>query len=225
MDVAEAIDRRRSIRCFRSDPVPQDVLRGIVQTALRSPSASNSQPWELAVVSGGRLDKIKQAFLDNASRPPSPDIPLSARYPDPWASRRAAVMTGILEKLGVAPDDRQARAEWGLSVCRLWGAPSCVYLMMDRAFYHAAATPNVWNLFDCGLIAQDLLLLATEQGLGTVPAVQPVVYPDILRKILGISDSKLIVLAIAIGYPNNGNPINDLRADREPLDLMARFYT
>jgi nitroreductase len=208
VDVIEAINERRSIRCFKPDPVPQATLRRITEAAIHSPSASNSQPWELAVVGGARLEKIKQAFVNNSGNPPCPDIPVAARYPEPWDSRRTSVTASILAKLGIDREDKEKRAEWGKNSFRLWGAPTCIYVMIDRSFYCAESTSNVWNIFDCGLIAQDVLLLATENGLGTIPSVLPVLYPDILRKILGLPDSKMIVMAMPIGYEDTASPVN-----------------
>lgn len=74
MDVLEAVNKRKSIRAFKSDPVPEGTLKKIVQGALHAPSASNSQPWELAVVSGAKLEEIKKAILETADRP-TVDLP------------------------------------------------------------------------------------------------------------------------------------------------------
>jgi len=224
MDVIETINKRKSIRSFKPDPVPPDVLTKIVEGSLRSPSASNSQPWELAVVSGAKLEEIKQAYLDNSRSKPCFDVPIPLKYPEPWSSRQAEVMAGILGKLGIAREDKQKRIEWGLNAHRLWGAPSCIYIMIERSFYSADGITNVWNLFDCGLITQNILLIATANGLGSIPAIQPVLYPDILRKILSIPDSKLMVLGIPLGYIDSSNPVNQLRTMREPLEKVARFY-
>jgi nitroreductase len=225
MNVIEAINKRHSVRAFKSDPVPQDLLKKIVTDALRAPSASNSQPWEFAVVSGAKLDEIKKAFLDSATSMPTLDISISLQYPEPWASRRAAVMAGVLEKLGVARDDKQKRMEWGAWGFKLWGAPSCIYVMIDRDFYTANNALNHWNLFDCGLVAQNIMLLATENGLGTIPAIQPVLYAGMIRKILGLPENKLITMGIPIGYTDNSNPVNEFRTTREPLEKVARFYS
>jgi len=146
MDVIETINKRKSIRSFKPDPVPPDVLTKIVEGSLRSPSASNSQPWELAVVSGAKLEEIKQAYLDNSRSKPCFDVPIPLKYPEPWSSRQAEVMAGILGKLGIAREDKQKRIEWGLNAQRLWGAPSCIYIMIERSFYSADSITNVWNL-------------------------------------------------------------------------------
>jgi nitroreductase len=51
-----------------------------------------------------------------------------------------------------------------------------------------------------------------------------VVYPEVLRKVLEIPDSKLIVLGIAIGYPNWDEPVTQIHSVREPQDNVARWY-
>lgn len=224
MDVVEAINKRQSIRGFKSDPVPSDILRKIAEGALRSPSASNSQPWELAVVTGVKLNEIKEAFVASAAKASVMDLPLQMQYPEPWASRRRLVMAGILEKMGIQREDRQRREEFGLHGMRLWNAPAVIYVMMDREFYQYNNATNIWPIFDCGLITQDIMLLATHYGLGTIPAVQPVLYPEILREKLELPASKMMVIGIAIGYPDPDYKANQLRTSREPFEKMVKFY-
>jgi nitroreductase len=223
MNVWEAVNKRKSIRAFKPDPVPTEILKKIVEGALQAPSASNSQPWELAVVSGAKLEEIKKAFLENTGRP-TVDLPGAIQYPEPYASRRAAVMAGALHLMGIAKEDKQARAQWGIQGAKLWGAPSCIYVMIDRGFFYIDDKINIWPAFDCGAITQTILLLATENGLGTIPAIQPVLFPDLLREKLNLSASKLMVLGIPIGYPDREAAVNKLRTTREPLETMARFY-
>jgi nitroreductase len=50
MDAFEAIDQRRSIRSFTDQPVPDDVLRRILEAGTRAPSAGNMQAWEFVIV-------------------------------------------------------------------------------------------------------------------------------------------------------------------------------
>ena len=61
-------------------------------------------------------------------------MPGAMQYPEPYASRRAAVMAGALEMMGIAREDKQARVQWGIQGAKLWGAPSCIYVMIDREF-------------------------------------------------------------------------------------------
>ena len=50
MDVFECIRRRRTVRDFKPDPVPETIVRKILQAARWAPSSSNSQPWHFIVI-------------------------------------------------------------------------------------------------------------------------------------------------------------------------------
>ncbi len=64
MDVLEAIRGRRSIRRFKSDPIPEDDLMRILEAATWAPSAGNCQPWEFVIVTDEELKReIARAAL------------------------------------------------------------------------------------------------------------------------------------------------------------------
>ena len=50
MDVYEAIRTRQSVRRYRPDPVPDDVLNRVLEAMRLAPSAGNKQPWRFVVV-------------------------------------------------------------------------------------------------------------------------------------------------------------------------------
>ncbi len=54
MELAEAIRGRRSVRRFKSDPIPRDVVEKILDLALWAPSAMNKQDWRFIVVEGAK---------------------------------------------------------------------------------------------------------------------------------------------------------------------------
>jgi nitroreductase len=105
-----------------------------------------------------------------------------------------------------------------------YGAPVVIYLLVGRSFFYQQKGINVWSLYDCGAAVQNIMLLATSHGLGTVAQAQAVVFPDIIRKVLGIHESKLISLGIAVGYPDWDDPITKARTKREPLGDIAKWY-
>lgn len=224
MDIAEAISQRKSIRAFRPDAVSQDVLKEIMELALRAPSWANTQSWEFAIVGGSKLEEIRRAYIEKAEELPNPDLAFPREFPEPFDSRRRAVGRKLFEILGIGREDREKRRWWYLQGLRLFEAPSVIYIYIDRSFYSQGDSLNVWPIFDCGLIAENIMLLATKFGLGTIPEIQAVVYPNVLRKILGIPDSKLIVLGIAIGCPDWDAPVNQFRSQREPLDSVAKWF-
>jgi nitroreductase len=226
MDVIQAIKERKSVRAFKPDPVPLDLLKKIIEQALRAPSWANTQPWEFAVVTGQKLKAIQDAFVKRgiAAMPNSKsEVPRPPSFPEPFASRIKKMQ--IQENRGrtsqSSKEEMEARTfnNW-----RHYGATTCIYLLIDKNLVFQEQGDNMWAVFDCGAVEQTLMLLATNYGLGTVAQAQAVVYPDIVRKELGIPEGKLIALGIAIGYPDWKNPANDDYRGREPLETMAKFY-
>jgi len=219
MDLVEAINKRKTTRGFVPDPVPQEILREIMTFALRAPSWGNTQPWEFAIASGKTLEQIKQGFADKADEEPSPDLPFPRSFPEHILSRLPGGPRAPANR-----DDRELRRERQLEGSKLYGAPCAIYIYIDRKIFEQEGYHNVYTIFDCGLIAENIMLLAVERGLGTVAAAASVRCPDVLRKILGIPDTKLIVLGILIGYPDQDHPQFRVYSPREPLDKIARWY-
>ncbi|MFU8796102.1 MAG: nitroreductase [Dehalococcoidia bacterium] len=226
MEIAEAIRQRKSIRAFKPDPVPQEVLRELLELALRAPSFANTQPWEFAVVTGADLERIRRAYVDNAEAGIEgvADIPYPGGFPELYDARRRTVGKKVFELKGIGREDREKRKWWLMQGLRLFGAPCVIYVLTDRSFCLPAGGANPWPVFDCGLLAAHIMLLAPGYGLGTIAQIQAVAYPGVLRETLGIPDSKLILLGIAIGYPDPNDPINGLCSERDPLDQVSTWH-
>lgn len=58
MELSEAIKGRRSVRRFKPDPVPREVLEDILELAQWAPSAMNGQDWRFIVVRGVEKEKL-----------------------------------------------------------------------------------------------------------------------------------------------------------------------
>jgi nitroreductase len=218
MEISEAIQQRKSIRAFKPDPVPPDTLKKILEEALRAPSWANTQPWEFAVAAGKPLDEIRSRFLAKGMTSAAPDVPRPPEFPERYAAR-----IRVLDKQNrlVTQKDWDSRRVQNF---RHYGAPAVIYLLTGRDFYYQTKGLNVWALYDCGAVAGNIMLLATQYGLGTVAQAQAVVYPDVLREVLGIPESKIALLGIAIGYPDWDNPVNQFRTEREPLESIATWH-
>ena len=79
MELLQGINSRQSIRGFQSTPVPEALLREVLHAAGRSPSYKNTQPWEVAIVSGAKRDALSKILFDLASTGTRPDYDI----PDP----------------------------------------------------------------------------------------------------------------------------------------------
>ena len=218
MDVVEAIRERKSVRAFKPNPISQDMLRQIVEQALRAPSWANTQPWEFAIVTGKPLEEIQKGFLARGEQEPRSEVARPYEFPEPYLSRIQALAPKNWTPTKENMDFRR------IQNFRNYGAPAVIYLLVDRTMFYQSKGINVWSLYDCGSVVQNIMLLATNYGLGTVAQAQSVIYPDIIRKVVEIPESKLIALGIAIGYPDLDIPVTQSRTQREPLDDVAKWY-
>jgi nitroreductase len=219
MDVVEAIRERMSIRAYKPDSVPMDIIKKIMEQAIWAPSWANTQPWEFAVVTGKKLEEIEEGFVARGIQEPTPDIHRPYEFPEPYISRIRALASRPREEL--PKEERDAHT---IDNFRHYGATTCIYLLIDRSFFYQSKGINVWSLYDSGSVVQNIMLLATNYGMSTTAQAQAVVYPDIVRKVTGIPESKLIALGITIGYPDMDKPINQTRNQREPLDKVVQWY-
>jgi nitroreductase len=218
MNISEVIHQRKSIRAYKPDPVPMETLKQILKESLWAPSWANTQPWEFAVAAGRPLEEIRNAFLEKSSTSPSFDVPRPPEFPERYAAR-----IRVLDKQNrlVTQKDWESRRVQNF---KHYGAPAVIYLLTRREFYYQSKGLNVWALYDCGAVAQNIMLLATKYGLGTIAQAQAVAYPDVLRKVLEIPESTIFLLGIAIGYPDWENPINQFRTEREPLESISTWH-
>lgn len=218
MDLMEAIATRRSVRAYKQDPVPQEVLLKIMEASLRTPSWANAQPWEFAIVGGRVMEELKEALARKATsgETPNPDIPWPT-FPDPYRDRMRHSGRSLFQELGIARDDAEKRFQWLVSMIRFFDAPNGIILYMDRSL-------SQYLLLDMGMILQTIILAAWSYGLGTCPEVAVVQYPDVLRQLLKIPQSKLIVLGLAIGYPDTENAAALFRSEREPLETFITWH-
>lgn len=218
MNVIEAINSRQSVRAFKADPVPQEVLLAILQVALRAPSWDNTQPWEFAVLGGEVLDKVRGAIMGKvgSGEKINPDLPWP-KLAGPYLERAKRDGRRLFQELGITKEDKQARTSWWLSMPQFFHAPNGIIVYMD-------ASLGQWSLVDVGLILENLMLAAWHYGVGTCALAAAVWYPDVLRSLLNIPQSKRIVVGLALGYPDFSSPAMKFRSDREPLETLVTWH-
>ncbi|MFP4476505.1 MAG: nitroreductase [Desulfatibacillaceae bacterium] len=220
MDLFEAVRQRRSIRGFKPDPVPRDVIMEILDVTCRAPSAMNIQPWEFLVLSGDTLDKVRDANVENLRNGvmPQPEHPPIGWPRDSvYRQRQVELAKGLFSLLGISRDDQKRRTQWTERGFRFFEAPAAVILLMDTQLYEPGP------LMDIGCAIQTLCLAAVAKGLGTCIEDQGVMYPDILRRYANVPEDRRITMGIAIGYPDPDYPANKLVTDRQPASEKTTF--
>lgn len=217
MDLIETIKSRKSIRAYKPIPVPQEILRELMEVSLCAPSFANTQPWEFTVVGGKVLDQLREAMVDKAASGARPNFEIPwPSFPELYRNRSRELGFSLYAALGIAREDREGRKEWELQGLRFFNAPNAIIFYIDKAL-------NAWSILDLGLLMQTVMLAAQHCGLGTCLQAAVVGYPEIIRKVLNIPESKLIVVGMSIGYPDWEHKATKFRSNREPLEKFATW--
>jgi len=218
MDIIEAIHTRKSVRSFKSTPVPKDILIDILDTACRAPSSVNQQPWEFAVVSGDVLEKIKALNVEKLTTrvPAQRDYEVGDRPKDSiYRKRQVDLAIRLFELMEIPREDKEKRLEWLLRGFRFFDAPCAIFIYSDKCLSEAG------SVLDIGAIMQNICLAALKYDLGTCIENQGIQYSDMLREVIGIPEEKRIAVSIAIGYPDWDFPANALVTEREASENIT----
>jgi nitroreductase len=212
MTLAEAIRGRRSIRKFRKDEIPGDVLREILEAARWAPSWGNTQPWELTVLTGNALEKFRAANQEKMAKGEafSPEVPMPEAWPDHLKKRYMEIGKIVLTTMGIQREDKEGRNKLYQNMAVLFDAPCLVVACIPKA------TLVEYAMLDIGLILQTLCLSAYDSGIGSCIMAVSVGYPALLRKIASIPEDRRIIMGVALGYPDPDYPLN--RFDRARAD-------
>lgn len=217
MELKEAIEKRRSVRGYKDKPVSKETIEKVLELATRSVSALNAQPWEFVVLTGDIMKKIGEDNADCYEKGVEEDIedpPLDGVY----RRRMIDIAKQLFAAMDIAREDKEKREWWTKRGFRFFDAPAVILVAMDKSLDEKA------HRFDLGAVVQNVTLAAMEYGLGTCVELQAVNYQRGIRKYLNVPDSKRFVIGIAIGYPDDDFPANNVRSERVPVDSNTTWY-
>lgn len=207
MDFSQTVNRRVSIRRFLPKPVEDDVIRHIIETAERTPSWANSQPWRVYVATGESLEKIRAEHKTSGAG----HADFQTQHRDTWSLATQKAMAAwsmqLTKYLGTH------MSEMSRSNADLFDAPALVYLTIAR-------NSTEWSVFDLGAFSQTLMLAAADAGVDSMAAYEIVKHPESVRRIMGIPDKELVAMGIALGYRDDTARINGFRSSRLPVDKV-----
>jgi nitroreductase len=220
MSYDEVVMGRRSIRGFKPDPVPLELIKEILTMAMRSPSSMNTQPWNFTVVTGEPLNRIRAGNTERnmAGVPHSREFRTGTAFEGVHRERQIGVAKQLFSAMGIARDDAPARMDWVLRGFRQFDAPVCVIITYDKTLSGSDDTP-----FDCGAVSTALVNAAWSRGLGAVINSQGIMQSPVVREHAGIADDQVIMKAIAIGWPEDSFPANAVVSERKSVEEAARF--
>ena len=217
MDVVEAIKTRKSIRGYKPDPVPREILTEILEIATRAPSSMNTQPWEFTVIAGDVLEKVKKGSVEkfNAGEPGYLGWEGEA-FKDKCRERQVALAIQLYKSMGISREEREKRTDWERRGFRYFDAPAVIVISVDKE--HAPRTQ-----FDIGALSQNIALAAVKYGLGTCMHDQGISYPDVLKEVAGIPETQRMIICLSIGYPDGVLPADQVVSEREPIENITTW--
>jgi nitroreductase len=218
METIECIKMRMSIRQYKPDPVPKEILMEIFDAAKWSPSYRNSQPWETIILSGAKKEALSKLMLENLEQDvtPTPDLPHPTSWPEKEDGRIVLTAKKKSEATGVPFNDENALREAMKKNFLFYSAPHAIYLLQDNSL-------SQWSLFDMGLFAQTLMLAAKDKGISTVPQAFATNYASDIKKFLSIPETKRLILGISIGYADMESPANQYKTERAETEAFVSW--
>jgi nitroreductase len=216
----EVVLGRRSIRGYKPDPVPKALIKEVIEVAMRAPSSMNTQPCNFYVVAGEPLDRIRAGNTERnlAGVPASREFRGHGAYQGAHRERQKKVAAQLFEAMDIDWGDKPKRQEWVLRGFRQFDAPVSVVVTYDRAVHGGDIGP-----FDCGAITNALVNAAWSRGLGCVINSQGIMQSPVVREHAKIPDDQVIMICVAMGFPDEAFPANAVVSQRKSADETAVF--
>jgi len=196
LNVKEAIEMRRSIRHFRPDEVPDELIEQILEAARLAPSGSNIQPWRFLVVRDKKARKelrricLKQRFVEEAPVVIVCFSDLELFSKEAREKRRQEYIdSGVTATLSGRFADPKYRDRW-----RSLPATPPNQKLIAYAKAHTF------------IAIEHLVLMATALGLGTCWVGGFINDATAINQFFGLPDNLIPVAVIPVGYAAGKTP-------------------
>ena len=225
-NVSEIVDQviceRHSVRAFLPKSVDREDLEAILSVAARAPSGTNTQPWQVYVLTGATKDALSDDIVATFN---DPDALAQHHeeydyYPstwvDPYLARRRKVGFDLYGLLGLGRDNQAGMKAQHARNYRFFDAPVGLIFTMDRVMGQG-------SLLDYGMFMQNVMLAARARGLDTCPQAAFNQFHRIISQRLNLPASQKVVCAMALGYADMDKIENRLETERVPVSEFAHF--
>lgn len=214
--------KRHSARAFLDKPVEAQLLDELLAIAARAPSGTNTQPWQVHVLTGSTLgqlvDRTCAAFdAQDTSHQPEYDY-YPTTFFEPYLGRRRKVGWDLYSLLGIGKGDVERTRAQHRKNFEFFGAPVGLIFTIDRRMGKGS-----W--LDYGMFLQNVMLAAVARGLDTCPQAAWIDYHSIISDVLKLDEYQQVVCGMALGYADNEAVINQLTTERAATHEFVKHYT
>ncbi len=216
MNVDEALKTRISVRAFTGQPVPEALVRDILEVARFAPSGGNLQPWRVIAVAGAARDAVAALAKANLPGDEGERLVYPANLWEPYRTRRYKLGEDMYALLGIPRANKAARLMHLAQNFEFFGAPVGLFFIIDKAMGHGQ-----WA--HLGMFMQSVALAAIERGVASCMQEAWARMRTPLAAHFGLGDHEMIYCGMALGYADASKPVNTLRSDRASVDEIAEF--
>ncbi|MCL2011267.1 MAG: nitroreductase family protein [Cystobacterineae bacterium] len=186
----EAIRNRRSIRFFEDKPIPEPLLKAVLEDAIWAPSSMNMQPYRWYVVQTPLVREKLLKCLNNQS-----------------AASTAPVLCVNVACWGDWPEASQEHLAWSRQRPEFNEVQKEAFVkkmaMLSSAFELPREELRVWATKSAALSCENLMLSASARGISSCP-MEGGWGPEALLQageVLGLdSTTQSVIMVIALGY-------------------------
>jgi len=220
--VDAAIETRHSMRAFLPTPVERGQIEDILRVASRAPSGTNTQPWQVHVLSGAAKTRLSERLMAAYDDPEelATHSEEYAYYPREWRSpfidRRRKVGWDLYGLLNIAKGDKNRMHDQHGRNYVFFDAPVGLMFTIDRVMQQGS-----W--LDYGMFLQNIMIAARARGLHTCPQAAFTQFHRLIAEELQLAPEQQLVCGMALGYADPAAVENSLVTEREPVAGFARF--
>jgi nitroreductase len=207
VDLIDTLRSTSAVREFRPDPVPDEVLARVLDTARFAPSGGNRQGWRLVVVQDADIRRrLRDLYLDGWYE----YLAIMLAGLTPWApvTDRSAEASALAGAPRLAEQAREAGGR-GFAE-QLDEVPVLLALFADLRAVAAVDRDHARYTFAGGAsiypFAWNILLAARAEGLGGVITTMPIRREGEVKALLGAADELALAAVIALGHPREAPP-------------------
>ncbi|MFC4892879.1 nitroreductase [Pseudofrancisella aestuarii] len=219
MTVIESLKTRKSVRAFLDKDIPKETLEKMFDAVKWTPSAKDTQPWKIAVVSGEKQKKVTKRILkafESGQKPKMEYEYEGGALEGELKARAIACGAALYDALDIKRDDKEKRMEQWKKNYLSFDAPVTL-------FFFKYSNTGASAYIDCGMLLQSVMLAANELGLATCPQASLGQYPEIVKEELGYDDFVLL-FGVSLGYEDKGAVVNNYRTAREDIDSFVTLF-
>ncbi len=220
--VDAAITSRRSIRRFLPRPVARETVEDILRVAARAPSGTNTQPWQVHVLTGAARERLSARLVaaydlpDAATRYTEEYAYYPVEWKDPYLARRRKVGWDLYGLLGIAKGDKQAMHAQHRRNFQFFDAPVGLLFSIDRVMQQGS-----W--LDYGMFLQNIMVAARARGLDTCPQAAFTAFHSLIADELGLQPTQQVVCGMSLGWADPDAVENTLHTERAAVGEFTVF--